>query len=66
MFPPLCFIDITKGLTTEETEKELNKVLDDEEVVEVMNVSQFNREKHENVVFKFKIIEIIEELFKGL
>lgn len=32
MFPPLCFIDITRGLTTEETDDELKKVLDDEEM----------------------------------
>lgn len=32
MFPPLCFIDITKGLTTERTNEELNKVLNKDEV----------------------------------
>lgn len=32
MFPPLCFIDITRGLTTEETDEELKKVLDDEQL----------------------------------
>ncbi|MCX7694252.1 MAG: stage II sporulation protein R [Caloramator sp.] len=64
MFPPLCFIDITRGLTTEETENELNKVLEEDEVTEVMNISDFNKEKHEKVVFKFKIVELIEEIFK--
>ncbi|CDF57238.1 stage II sporulation protein R [Thermobrachium celere] len=64
MFPPLCFIDITRGLTTEETEKELYKVLDGDEVVEVMNVSETKEDKHENVVFRFKIVEIIQQLLK--
>lgn len=64
MFPPLCFIDITRGLTTEETEKELYKVLDGGEVVEVMNVSEAKEDKYENVVFRFKIVEIIQQLLK--
>lgn len=32
MFPPLCFIDITRGLTTNETDTQLKKVLDDDTV----------------------------------
>lgn len=32
MFPPLCFIDITRGLTTEETDEELGKILNEEEM----------------------------------
>ena len=32
MFPPLCFIDITKGLSSEETNKQLQKVMNDREI----------------------------------
>lgn len=31
MFPPLCFIDITRGITSADTESELKSVLSDEE-----------------------------------
>lgn len=31
MFPPLCFIDITKGLTSDVTDEELKKILNEEE-----------------------------------
>jgi stage II sporulation protein R len=32
MFPPLCFIDVTSGLTTEKTDNELKKVLNNNEI----------------------------------
>jgi stage II sporulation protein R len=40
MFPPLCFIDVTKGLTTEGTDKELKKVLNDKEVQSITAFKQ--------------------------
>jgi stage II sporulation protein R len=40
MFPPLCFIDITRGLTSEKTDRELKKVLDDEEVESITAFKQ--------------------------
>jgi stage II sporulation protein R len=40
MFPPLCFIDITRGLTSEKTDSELKKVLDDEEVESITAFKQ--------------------------
>jgi stage II sporulation protein R len=40
MFPPLCFIDVTKGLTTETTDKELNKVLNKDEVQSITAFKQ--------------------------
>jgi len=36
MFPPLCFIDITHGVTTEDTESELKTVLDDGEYTSIL------------------------------
>lgn len=70
MFPPLCFIDITKGLTTENTQKELKRVLNEEEISQVSNqddetkldTENINLHEQQQVVFKFKIVEIIENL----
>lgn len=40
MFPPLCFIDITRGLTSAKTDSELKKVLNDEEVESITAFKQ--------------------------
>jgi stage II sporulation protein R len=40
MFPPLCFIDITRGLTSEKTDEELRKILNDEEVESITAFKQ--------------------------
>lgn len=40
MFPPLCFIDITRGLTTEETDEELERVLDEDEMESITAFKQ--------------------------
>lgn len=40
MFPPLCFIDITKGLTSQETNEELKDVLTDEEISSITTFKQ--------------------------
>lgn len=46
MFPPICFVDITKGeVAYEETEKEMKSVLDEEEFNMVDNT---NKEKENN------------------
>lgn len=60
MFPPLCFIDITKGEVAEEkTLEQMKGVLSEEELEYVNNDS-------ENIQFKFKIVEIYNKLKKGL
>ncbi|WP_346916676.1 stage II sporulation protein R [Clostridium sp.] len=83
MFPPICFVDITKGeVAYEETEEEMKKVLDDEEfnMVDNSNSKNINSEKIEeikvaseaiadnteddNIVIKFKIEDILKNLFK--
>lgn len=56
MFPPLCFVDVTKGeVADKETSAEMKKVLNDDE---------FNYVDNENnkVEFKFKIVEIFNNL----
>lgn len=60
MFPPLCFIDITKGEVAEEkTIEQMKEVLSEEELKYLDNDS-------ENIQFKFKIVEIYNKLKKRL
>lgn len=39
MFPPLCFIDITRGITTADTDRELEKVLTASEIKSITTLS---------------------------
>ncbi|WP_238885728.1 stage II sporulation protein R [Clostridium sp. YIM B02551] len=55
MFPPLCFVDETRGQVSEkETEKQMKRVLSDNEYDEVNN----------DVKIKFKIFELIQKWIK--
>lgn len=59
MFPPLCFVDITKGnISYKETQKEMLKVLTPEEysIVDNQNLG--------NIKIKFKLLEIFNKIFK--
>jgi stage II sporulation protein R len=59
MFPPLCFVDITKGeVAFEETESDMKSVLSDEEY-ELIDNTKDNKE----IIVKFKIMEILGGLF---
>lgn len=52
MFPPICFVDITKGeVAYEETEEEMKKVLDDQEfnMVDNTNSENVSSEKIEEI-----------------
>lgn len=51
MFPPLCFIDVTKGQ------------VEDNKSVEALNSQVNHEEKEEEPVFKFKLFEFIKGLF---
>lgn len=55
MFPPLCFIDITKGSVEQEKSKEEL----DEEIDKNKNIKE-----EENPKIKFKIVEVFKEIFK--
>ncbi|WP_315112315.1 stage II sporulation protein R [Clostridium intestinale] len=58
MFPPLCFVDVTKGqVSDKETEETMKRVLDDDEYTEISNKNDKNKIK-----IKFKIVEIIKDL----
>lgn len=52
LFPPLCFVDISAGVIDEESEEFLKENLSDDEFAIITDTS-------ENVKFKFKIIELI-------
>jgi stage II sporulation protein R len=59
MFPPLCFVDITKGdVAFEETERDMRSVLSEDEY-ELIDNTKDNKE----IIVKFKIAEIFNELF---
>lgn len=58
MFPPLCFIDITKGqVSYDKTENEMKKVLNDKEYDEIDN-----RKEQTQIEYKFKIKEIFDKI----
>jgi stage II sporulation protein R len=74
MFPPLCFIDITKGeVSQKETEKTMKKVLTEQEYEAVDNskpiekasehIRQDENKEDNKIIIKFKIVELFHELF---
>jgi len=59
MFPPLCFVDITKGnVSYQKTEKEMKTVLSDDEYNLVDNTVD-----NKKIIVKFKLGEIFSKLF---
>ncbi|MDU1413029.1 MAG: stage II sporulation protein R [Clostridium sp.] len=74
MFPPICFVDITKGeVAYEETEKEMGRVLSEEELRMIENKIDLSEDEKakildttedNEVVVKFKIGEMFKSLFK--
>jgi stage II sporulation protein R len=64
MFPPLCFIDITKGeVAKKQTETEMKTVLNKTEFQAVDNNP--SKTSEEKVQYKFKIVELIQDLING-
>jgi stage II sporulation protein R len=74
MFPPLCFIDITRGLASEESNKQLGKVLDKKELGKITNKKfkdnfskaqkTSNNGKISNVQIRFKAVDFIKKLLQ--
>ena len=59
MFPPLCFVDITKGsVSFQKTEKEMKGVLSEDEYKLVDNTVSSKK-----IIVKFKLAEIFSKLF---
>jgi len=60
MFPPLCFVDITKGdVSFQKTESEMKSILSEDEYELIDNTKKDNKK----IIVKFKIIEFFNELF---
>lgn len=59
MFPPLCFVDEQSGMIDEKTDKQLKSVLTEEEYDLVMGK---NKKEVSNIKFKFKIIEVLQNI----
>ena len=58
MFPPLCFVDVTKGeVAYEETEKRMEEALKNDGKKVVLE------EGKDEVKMKFKVVEIFENIF---
>lgn len=57
MFPPLCFIDVTKGKVEEDKSKEVldSQILSNKEAEE--------EEEEDKPVIKFKILEFFKSIF---
>lgn len=58
MFPPLCFIDITNGLTDEKTNDELKKVLTNKEYNMIVSAGS---DDDMPIKLKFKVVELFEK-----
>lgn len=60
MFPPLCFVDITKGqVSYKETEGDMRKVLSPEEY-KIVDNQLINSGDKNNIKVKFKILELLK------
>lgn len=55
MFPPLCFVDVTSGIVPDSSKEIMQDNLSDEEY-------QLISESTSNIKFKFKIIELFQNL----
>ena len=59
MFPPLCFVDITKGdISFQKTENEMRSVLSEDEYELIDNTV-----RDKKIIVKFKLAEIFSKLF---
>lgn len=61
MFPPLCFVDVTKGqISYDETDERMKKVLDEDEFNAVSTSDKVNDDKTE-VTLKLKIFDLFNK-----
>lgn len=70
MFPPLCFIDMTTGYTTEESDKSLSKVISPKILnnIKINNKSketvQKNKQTQGNYELRFKFVDLVKNILK--
>lgn len=61
MFPPLCFVDITKGqVAYKQTEEDMKKILSPEEYKMIDNQIA-NSNSNNDIKIKFKILELLKK-----
>ena len=60
MVPPLCFVDEENGVIDKSTDEKLQSVLDEEEY---NLITTKNKEEGNVVKFKFKIVEVVKDMF---
>ncbi|PRR83171.1 stage II sporulation protein R [Clostridium vincentii] len=64
MFPPLCFIDVTKGQVQEqESENQLDEQIEQSKETEKIEMSKKEDAEDEAPKVKFKIVEIFKNIF---
>lgn len=63
MFPPLCFVDITKGeVSYKQTEEQMKKVLTpDEYKIVNNNLTSIDSKDDTNIKIRFKILEMLKK-----
>lgn len=59
MFPPLCFVDVSTGIVPDNSKQELKQSLNDEEY------DLISKKDENEISFKFKIIELFQNLKLG-
>lgn len=59
MFPPLCFVDEENGVIDKSTDEKLQSLLSEDEYELITT----NKEEENAVKFKFKIVEVVKEIF---
>ena len=55
MFPPLCFVDVTSGIVPDSSKEVIKDNLSEEEY-------KIISEKNNNITFKFKLIEMFQNI----
>lgn len=67
MFPPLCFVDITRAeVNSRETIEVMKKTLSDEEIKQIENnIEQNADEQSQGIVLKSKFAEVLKQVFKS-
>lgn len=59
MFPPLCFVDVSTGIVPDDSKKEMQESLSDEEY------DLISKTNNDEIHFKFKLIEFFQNLRLG-
>ena len=56
MFPPLCFVDVSSGIVPDESKKQMQESMPEEEYSLISNTDD------SEINFKFKLVEFFENI----